>query len=79
MIIGIPEIGLQKIVIDILNCRFNFDMIDIHRLQLKHDQRSGGILLEDLVNPQAYFASGIHLSGEEMGFNEFMGYIHGFK
>jgi hypothetical protein len=73
VVVGIFEIGLQQIMIDVLGREFGFDTIEIHRFQFQHNHGAGGILRERLVDLQTYFFPGSHRSGNQMALDKFMG------
>ena len=44
VIVWILEIGLDQVMVNVLNRDLRFDAVESHRIQFKHNQRPGGIL-----------------------------------
>ena len=62
MIVRILEIGLDQVMVDVLNRDIRFDTVKPHGLQFEHHQRAGCILGQSLVDADAYFFAGCHVT-----------------
>jgi hypothetical protein len=51
VVVGVAEVGLEDVVIDVLRRQLRVGVIEVHRLELEHDDRAGGVLGEGLVDP----------------------------
>jgi hypothetical protein len=66
MIVGVLEILLDDVVVNVLDAHLSLHPVQIHRLQLQHHQRAGGVLGERLVNPDPNLLTGVHLAMYQM-------------
>jgi hypothetical protein len=72
MIVGILEIGLEQVVIDVLRGELGLDSGKVHRFELKHHHGSGGILGKSLVNFKAGLLSGFHAALDQMAADQLL-------
>jgi hypothetical protein len=74
VVVRVLVIRLNQIVVDILHRHLGLDAVEIHRLQLEHDQRTRGVLRQRLIDPDPDLAPGRHLARDEVGLDELVGY-----
>jgi hypothetical protein len=58
----VPLVGLQQVVIDVLDRSLGPDPVQAERLQFEHHHRPGGVLGQRLVDPQPDLRPGRHLA-----------------
>jgi hypothetical protein len=61
VVLRVLTVGLQQVVVDVLNGHVSARTIKSQRLQLKHDQSSRCILGEGLIDAQADLGPRCHL------------------
>ena len=66
VVIRILEAGLQGIVVNVSDRALGLDLIDAHRLKLEISHRTGRILRERLVDPEADLLPHDHLAVYQM-------------
>ena len=66
MVVGVAEVGLEDVVVDVLGRQLRVRPVEAHRLQLEHDHRAGGVLRERLVDPDADLGAGGHLAVDDV-------------
>ena len=66
VVIRILEAGLQGIVVNVGDRTLGLDLIDAHRLKLEISHRTGRILRERLVDPEADLLPHDHLAVYQM-------------
>jgi hypothetical protein len=72
MILRILAVGLQKVVVDVLHRHLSVCPVESDCLQFKHDQGSGRILRECLVNTEPDLGPGNHPARNQMGGDELL-------
>jgi hypothetical protein len=60
VIVGILEIGLDQVVVHVLDRDVRLDALETQGFQFQHHQRAGGVLGQGLVDAQADFLAGDH-------------------
>ena len=76
MIVGIAEIHLQRIVINVAYGNVRFDLRNPEGFKLEPCHRARGVLGQSLIDVQADFASGGHGAGNQMLGDDFLGEVH---
>src|SRR6185437_15270754 len=71
VIVGVLEILLYEVMVDVLRREFGTNAVKIHRLQFEHHQRAGGVLCQSLIDAEADRAAGQHLAFGQVRANEF--------
>ena len=71
MVVGVLEIGLQHVVVDVADRELGAHSRQAHGLELQVGHRAGGVLGQRLVDAHADLAAGFHLAGDEMGARSF--------
>jgi len=66
VVVGVAKVGLQDVVIDVLGRHLRVCPVEVHRLQLEHDHRAGGVLGERLVDPDTDLGAGGHLAFDDV-------------
>src|SRR5262249_42290877 len=77
VVIGIPEILLNKVVVYVLGGQLGFNTRQAHSLKLEHHQRAGGVLSEGLVNPEPDFLVRFKMTRKKVTGNELLSQISG--
>lgn len=75
MIIGIPEVLLDEVVIDILHRAIGSDTIEVHRLEFQHHHRAGGVLCQGLIDSNTDLLPCGHRARNEVRLNQFSGEV----
>ncbi len=77
MVVGVAEIGLEDVVVDVLRRHLGVRAVEVHGLQLEHHDRAGGVLGERLVDADADLRSRRHLPMDEVGADELPRHVLG--
>ena len=77
MIIGVAEISLQQLVIDVAHRQLGAHARHAHGLELQITQRSEGILGQGLIDAQRNLGPRGHIAADQVGFDELMSEVHG--
>ena len=62
MVVGVLEILLNDVVIDILDADLGLDPIQLHRFELQHDQCASRVLRQRLVDANSDFLTRLHVA-----------------
>ena len=66
VVVGVAEVGLEDVVVDVLGRHLGVRPVEAHRLELEHDHRARGVLGECLVDPDADLGAGGHLAVDDV-------------
>ena len=66
VIVRVAVVGLQQVVVNVLRGQFSFDLAKPHGLQLEHNQGTGCILGQRLIDVQPDFLAGLHRSRHQV-------------
>ncbi len=77
VVFGVLLVGLQQVVIDILDACLGPGPVQPERLEFLHHQRAGGVLGQRLVDAQRDLLAGSHLAGFQMCCDELTGDVLG--
>jgi hypothetical protein len=66
VVIGVFEVGLDQVVVDVLGREFRLDAGQAQGFKGEHNHGAGGVLGEGLVNADANFAAGDHLAFQQV-------------
>jgi len=72
VVVGVAEVGLEHVVIDVLRRQLCVRVVEVHRLELEHDHRARRILGQRLVDPDPDLGAGRHVALHEMGTDELL-------
>ena len=61
MVIGVPVVGLEQVVVDVLGCQFHLHPVNPHGHELQHRHGAGGVLKERVVDPYGDLPAGNQL------------------
>ena len=73
VVVGVAEVRLQQVVVDVLRRDLRADLRDAELLELEHHHRPGGVLRERLVDPQPDLAPGGQLALEQVRSDQLVG------
>jgi hypothetical protein len=73
MVLGILAIGLQQVVIDVLDRHVGSRPVKAERVQLEHHHGAGRVLGERLVDAQCDLVPGRHGAGDQVSCDQFLG------
>lgn len=73
MVVGIFEIFLDQVVIDVLGGQLGLDPGQAEAFELEHDEGAGGVLGKRLVDLERDLLAWVHPAVDEMGVDEFLG------
>src|SRR5687767_7550991 len=69
VIVGVLEIGLDQVVVHVLNRDLRPGTSQPHRFQFEHHQGASSILRQSLIDANPDHFTGNHLSFDEMAFD----------
>ena len=72
VIVGVFKAGLEGVVVDIGHGALCSDPVNAHGLKFQIGHGAGGVLGQGLVDAQRHLAAGGHVSGHQMGCNDFL-------
>ena len=76
VIVGVLEVLLQQVVIDVLRGYLGPHAVEAHRLELEHHQRAGGVLGQRLIDAKADLFPAVHAALREVCSDELLGDVH---
>ena len=74
MVVGILEVFLNQVVVDVLDRQLGLAPVQTHRLEFQHDQCAGRILRQRLINPQTDLLAGLHRARDEVRLDQLLRY-----
>jgi hypothetical protein len=77
VVVCVAMIRLQQIVIDVLDRYFGTYPVDTHGFELEHDQCTGRVLRQRLVDAQRNLLVSPHRTGNAVGGEELLSHVHG--
>ena len=75
VVVGILEIRLQQIVIDVLGRHLGLGPGNLHGLKLQHHHGSGGILGQGLIDAQSNFLPRRHFPVHQVSLDQLLGNV----
>ncbi|MNZ68343.1 hypothetical protein D3C78_866080 [compost metagenome] len=73
VVVGVLEVGLQQVVVDVLHRDLGPGALEAHRLEFEHHHGAGGVLGEGLVDFQGDRFTLAHRSFEQVRGDQFLG------
>ena len=73
VVVGVAEVGLQEVVVDVLHRDLRAHPVQVHGLQLEHDDGSGGVLGERLVDAEPDLGTRRHLPLDQVVSDQLLG------
>ena len=72
VIVAVLKAALEGVVVDVGDAQFRLHSGDAHGLEFQIGHGAGGVLGQGLVDAQRHLAAGGHVSGHQMGCNDFL-------
>ena len=76
VIVGVPEVLLDEVVIDVLRGELGSYALEAHGFELQHHERPGRVLRERLIDANAYLFASSHASRGEVRCDQLLGDVH---
>ena len=76
VVVGILDIRLDQVVVDVLGRDLGLHAVQAHRFQLQHHQRAGGVLGQGLVDADADFLARASFHPRPDGFGSIYVSVH---
>src|SRR5690606_24731604 len=72
VVVRVLVVGLQQVVVDVLDGALGPSAVELQRLQLQHHHGAGGVLGQRLVDPQRDLLPRRHLAVHEVGLDQLL-------
>ena len=79
VVIGVPVVGLEQVVVDVLGRQFHLHPVNPHGHELQHRHGAGGVLEQGVVDPDGDLPAGDQFPLDQMGFEYLCCEIFGHK
>ncbi len=77
VVVGVLEIRLDQVVIDVLAGHVDLDAVEPHGLQRQHSQGRGGVLQQHLIGPEADLGARRHVAVDQGAGDQLAGEVLG--
>ena len=75
MVVGVLAVGLQQVVVHVLDRDAGPDPVQAQGFELQHDHGAGGVLGQRLVDREGDLRTGLHLAGDQVRLDELLRHV----